>query len=85
MPRRLVAVGACCVGTRSLRRALLSASAFVLLRVSQILSSVPKATVLAVALAISGGVMLYVSFIEIFVKAQDAIQTKYTSDAAAAG
>mmetsp|Transcript_6613 Transcript_6613/g.14437 ORF Transcript_6613/g.14437 Transcript_6613/m.14437 type:complete len:271 (-) Transcript_6613:133-945(-) len=51
----------------------------------QILSSVPKATVLAVALAISGGVMLYVSFIEIFVKAQDAIQTKYTSDAAAAG
>jgi len=34
----------------------------------QLLASVPKATVLAVALSVSSGVMLYVSFIEIFVK-----------------
>ena len=34
----------------------------------QLLASVPKGTILTVALAISAGVMLYVSFIEIFVK-----------------
>ena len=39
----------------------------------QFLKSVPQQVVLAVALALSAGVMLYVSFIEIFVKSLDAI------------
>lgn len=46
----------------------------------QVLSSVPKATVLSIALAISAGVMIYVSFIEIFVKAQDSILSSYPED-----
>ena len=53
--------------------------------VPQVLSSVPKATILSVALAISGGVMLYVSFVEIFVKAQESIATKYENDGQASG
>ena len=46
----------------------------------QVLSSVPKAAVLSIALAISAGVMIYVSFIEIFVKAQDSILSSYPED-----
>jgi len=42
-----------------------------------ILKRFSPALILAVALSISGGVMLYVSFIEIFVKSHDAILTSY--------
>ena len=38
-----------------------------------LLERVPKDALLACALALSGGVMLYVSFIEIFVKSEEAI------------
>jgi len=41
----------------------------------QLLKSVSQKVVLAVALAISAGVMIYVSFIEIFVKSLDEIST----------
>jgi len=39
----------------------------------EMLKSVPQNTILGVSLAISAGVMIYVSFIEIFVKALDSI------------
>ena len=35
--------------------------------------SIPQSTVLGISLALSAGVMLYVSFIEIFAKSRDAI------------
>jgi len=51
----------------------------------ELLRRVPQATVLAVSLALSAGVMLYVSFIEIFVKANEAIaSTEGISEGAAA-
>ena len=50
--------------------------------VPQIFASVKQGVILSVALAISAGVMLYVSFIEIFVKAQEAIATAYAGSAA---
>ena len=52
--------------------------------VPQIFASVKQGVILSVALAISAGVMLYVSFIEIFVKAQAEIETSLGSGAAAA-
>ena len=51
----------------------------------QLLASIPKGTILAIALAISAGVMLYVSFIEIFVKSHEAIATQVENEAGAAG
>ena len=51
----------------------------------QLLASVSKGTILAIALAISAGVMLYVSFIEIFVKSHEAILTQVSNEAGAAG
>jgi len=41
----------------------------------ELMEKVPKATLLALALALSAGVMIYVSFIEIFVKSKDSILT----------
>ena len=54
--------------------------------VPDLLRRVPQATVLAISLALSAGVMIYVSFIEIFVKSYEAIaETEGVSEAAAAG
>ena len=54
--------------------------------VPDLLRRVPQATVLAISLALSAGVMIYVSFIEIFVKSYEAIAaTEGISDAGAAG
>ena len=44
-----------------------------LILVPQLLKKVPQKTVLAVSLALSAGVMIYVSFIEIFAKSHQAI------------
>ena len=41
----------------------------------EMLKRVPQATILAVSLALSAGVMIYVSFIEIFAKSYEAIAT----------
>jgi len=47
--------------------------------------ALPQTTVLAISLALSAGVMLYVSFIEIFSKSHDAILASGVSEAAATG
>ena len=52
--------------------------------VPQIFASVKQGVILSVALAISAGVMLYVSFIEIFVKAQAEIEKSLGPSGAAA-
>ena len=52
--------------------------------VPQIFASVKQGVILSVALASSAGVMLYVSFIEIFVKAQAEIEKSLGPSVAAA-
>jgi ZIP family zinc transporter len=46
----------------------------------EMMKRVPQSTILGVSLALSAGVMLYVSFIEIFVKSQDEIATEFDED-----